>query len=283
MKQTVLLVAFAISTFLVSLWLLVSGLAHSFSGPLFRFSGSSDAPYILLGPLIGVVVGAPLGYLLRDRVLLRSFLVVLPTPILLALPHLLASHVWWPANLWAPSIGIIGTTAMVLSYCGFSYLAHWASMRFKGGRQIDAIIRKNNMNHYSIFKNSSGAVEAVKEGWSWPAFFFTAFWAIAKKMWLIGIGTIVGLVVVLMIYGAALNAAAGAGLLDRLGLGGIIALVVMPQIAVPLILGTIFGKAGNSWREKNLVSRAYTKLATVKAADSQNAVAQLSKTEKIKR
>ena len=47
------------------------------------------------------------------------------------------------------------------------------------------------MKQYKIFENSEGEIEAVKQGWSWPAFFFTSIWALVKRMYLLGIGAFV--------------------------------------------------------------------------------------------
>ena len=47
------------------------------------------------------------------------------------------------------------------------------------------------MKTYKIFKNPTGQYEAVKQGWSWPAFFFAGIWACVKKMWGLGIGIII--------------------------------------------------------------------------------------------
>ena len=42
------------------------------------------------------------------------------------------------------------------------------------------------MKVYKIFKDSIGQYEAVKQGWSWPAFFFEGIWACVKKIWGLG-------------------------------------------------------------------------------------------------
>jgi hypothetical protein len=39
---------------------------------------------------------------------------------------------------------------------------------------------------YDIYEHPIGTIEAVKKGWSWPAFFFTWIWALSKKMYLFG-------------------------------------------------------------------------------------------------
>ncbi len=38
------------------------------------------------------------------------------------------------------------------------------------------------MKEFKIFEYPEGSNEAVKQGWSWPGFFFGPIWAMAKKM-----------------------------------------------------------------------------------------------------
>jgi len=46
------------------------------------------------------------------------------------------------------------------------------------------------MKTYNLYKNSSGQLELVKDGWSWPGFFFTWIWAFIKGMPGLGFGLI---------------------------------------------------------------------------------------------
>lgn len=109
------------------------------------------------------------------------------------------------------------------------------------------------MKQYKVFKHPSGSIEAVKQGLSWPAFFFTCIWAMVKKMWWLGVGVlIVNLVFVFIVKGT----------------GG----VVLIQI-ITAIVSLIFGAKGNSWRVKNLVSRGFEQVDTVTAAKPKSAVA----------
>jgi hypothetical protein len=39
---------------------------------------------------------------------------------------------------------------------------------------------------YDIYEHPIGTIEAVKKGWSWPAFFFIWIWALVKKMYVLG-------------------------------------------------------------------------------------------------
>ena len=59
------------------------------------------------------------------------------------------------------------------------------------------------MKQYKIFKHPSGNSEAVKQGWSWPAFFFSFIWAMVKKQWALGVSVFIGILVFGFIVGAA--------------------------------------------------------------------------------
>lgn len=40
------------------------------------------------------------------------------------------------------------------------------------------------MKPYSIYKNDEGTIKAVKQGFSWPGWFFVWFWCFYKKLYL---------------------------------------------------------------------------------------------------
>jgi len=46
------------------------------------------------------------------------------------------------------------------------------------------------MKSFKIYKDPTDTFEAVKDGWSWPAFFFTWIWAYSKGLYLLCLGTI---------------------------------------------------------------------------------------------
>jgi uncharacterized protein YacL len=93
-----------------------------------------------------------------------------------------------------------------------------------------------HMKQYKVFKHPSETIEAVKIGWSWPAFFFSFIWALVKKMWALGIGLLVLSLIFISMIGP------GADLLINI---------------LSVIVSIIFGIYGNSWLEKNLESRGY--------------------------
>jgi hypothetical protein len=113
------------------------------------------------------------------------------------------------------------------------------------------------MKQYKVFKHPSGTSEAVKQGWSWPAFFFGFIWALVKRMWGLGVGVLIGGLVFGFIVGAFGGGKDGDALIN----------------IVAFIVNVIFGVNGNSWREKNLVSRGFEEVGTLTAANPESAVA----------
>lgn len=90
------------------------------------------------------------------------------------------------------------------------------------------------MKQYKIFRHPTGAQEAVKIGWSWPAAFFTGIWSLIKGLWLVsGVAW-----VLIIVFGVT---------------------VIPPELctAANLIMFIVFGINGNTWRENNLLSKGY--------------------------
>jgi hypothetical protein len=115
------------------------------------------------------------------------------------------------------------------------------------------------MKQYKIFENPEGKIEAVKQGWSWPAFFFTCFWALVKRMYPLGIGVFVAFFLVDLAGGL---------------LGGKTEQIidVLSGIAGFLVIIT-FGEFGYIWRESNLRARGFDDRGIVKGGNPENAVA----------
>ena len=111
------------------------------------------------------------------------------------------------------------------------------------------------MKHYKIFEHPAGNIEAVKLGWSWPAFFFGFLWALAKRMW--GLG---GCLFAAFFFAESFDASV------HEALDGLIT-------AAALVLAFIFGLNGNRWRENNLQSRGYDYKETQTAANPDGATA----------
>jgi hypothetical protein len=113
------------------------------------------------------------------------------------------------------------------------------------------------MKQFKIFKHPSGAIEAVKQGWSWPAFFFGFVWAMMKKMWKLSIGVVLAILVIGFITGIAASEEMGEAILNGIG----------------MTANLMFGVHGNSWREESLIARGFTVKKTISAASAGAAVA----------
>jgi len=114
------------------------------------------------------------------------------------------------------------------------------------------------MRQYKVFVHPAGSVEAVKIGWSWPAFFFSVVWALTKKMWLIA-------------FGGLLIAIACGFSLAFFHLGDDQASLLLDIFG--LIANLIFGAKGNSWRMDKLLERGFDDADTVTAANKDGAIA----------
>ena len=111
------------------------------------------------------------------------------------------------------------------------------------------------MKHYKIFEHPAGNIEAVKLGWSWPAFFFGFLWALAKKMWCWAVVFLPH-----SSFAESFDASADEAL------DGLITVAA-------LVLAFLFGLNGNRWRENNLQSRGYDYKETQTAANPDGATA----------
>ena len=114
------------------------------------------------------------------------------------------------------------------------------------------------MKQYRIYEHPLRTIEAVKCGWSWPAFFFCTLWALFKKLWVLACVVFV----VLFTFGFIV------GLMNMdVGLTNFII------YSVSLVESAIFGVYGNSWRENNLMDRGYEYMQGVEANSADAAIA----------
>jgi uncharacterized RDD family membrane protein YckC len=113
------------------------------------------------------------------------------------------------------------------------------------------------MKQFKIFKSPAGEVQVVKQGFSWPAFFFNVTWAMFAKMWLI----VICVLFFFIILGITIVITTGSVVTET---GGAL---------INFASSIIFGFYGNSWREKNLLSRGFDLKDTVTAANKDGAIA----------
>jgi len=107
------------------------------------------------------------------------------------------------------------------------------------------------VSQFRIYKHPSDQLEAVKEGWSWPAAVFVGFWALYKKIWVIGSAVLV--------FSLLLH-------------------TILPFSNLPFVfdLGSavVFGYFGNGWREASLVDRGFELIDDVSAKTPEGAIAE---------
>jgi hypothetical protein len=103
--------------------------------------------------------------------------------------------------------------------------------------------------NYSILQHPTLGHEAVKNGWSWPAFLFTWIWAFVKRLFLIGW-------IVLLLWMALSS-------------------VPVPEawFVGQLIISIVMGAKGNELRRKRLRASGYEEVATVEATTPERALA----------
>lgn len=124
------------------------------------------------------------------------------------------------------------------------------------------------MNDYKIFKSSSGSYEAVKQGWSWPAFFFDILWALIKQLW--GVAAIIFAITFIIVI---LLTPSLQGLPDE----QIIHIMNNISFIIGMPLRIILGIFGNRLREKSLLKRNYVQVGNISSTSPAKAIEQYLK------
>jgi hypothetical protein len=124
------------------------------------------------------------------------------------------------------------------------------------------------MKSFRVYRHLTQGYEAVKLGFSWPAFFLGVIWMLVKRLW--GVAGLwflayVGLFLLEAVTDAA-SSEPGAQALGYLMLvAGYFALWFVPAFK------------GNSWRVANLAKRGYELVGEVVAETPEAAVAKVTK------
>lgn len=107
------------------------------------------------------------------------------------------------------------------------------------------------MKTFDIYRHYSLGYESIKQGFSWPAFFFGFIWCFVKRMWVIGI--------MLILLNTIINST----------------MIYMPNYVYLLVwiaYGLIMGSVGNYWRSSNLKRRGFKVVNTIKSKNGDNAI-----------
>lgn len=115
------------------------------------------------------------------------------------------------------------------------------------------------MKQFKLYANPQESYEAVKQGWSWPAFFFVWIWALVKKMWVLGF-CVFGVFIAIRVIGTTICADLKQEINTITFIGS-------------LVLSIVFGINGNKWRETNLTHRGFDFKEAVTAANVEGAIA----------
>lgn len=105
------------------------------------------------------------------------------------------------------------------------------------------------MKNFIVYKHPTLGYKAVKQGWSWPAFFFCGIWLAVKGLW-----SHFAVFLLLAIIVAAID----------------------PNIAATLfglIAGFVGGSAGNAWFEKKLIAQGFISVGVFRTQSPEAAIA----------
>ena len=123
-------------------------------------------------------------------------------------------------------------------------------------------MRSNHLKQWKSFriysKPSKKLIAIEQKVWYWPAFFFTWFWSLLNRLWLVSVITIV--IYFALDYFVGLN-------------------VFEPELSNFtllfgwLLISVAFGLSGNEWKGKKLLERGF-KLSTIAAENRKLAILQ---------
>ncbi len=98
-----------------------------------------------------------------------------------------------------------------------------------------------------MYKHPIGKIVAVKNGWSWPAFFFSWIWAFTKKLYVVGILSII-LILVFPFSHPTIN------------------------VILSLLISITLGVIGNETVGGNLLKRGYAPCKSIDAETKEGAI-----------
>ncbi|OCG02282.1 DUF2628 domain-containing protein [Gilliamella sp. wkB112] len=134
------------------------------------------------------------------------------------------------------------------------------------------------MNSYKVFQHPDGRIEAVKLGWSWPAFFFGIIWAIIKRLWGL-VGILCGIAVLLFFISMTFDPISNTGYYSESQIQAAVASELLFNL-ITLVISIILGQKGNKIRETNLTQRGYQLIHTVEAENPDKAIAEAKTSHK---
>lgn len=117
------------------------------------------------------------------------------------------------------------------------------------------------MKTFVLYHHPQLGYEAVKQGFSWPGFWFTWIWAFVKKLPGIGAALLIAVIVLPVLLETREPA--------------LVAVGVMGTFVAVLAVGI----GGNTWRENKLIRRGYKLVDTLQAENPEVAIARMIERE----
>jgi MFS transporter, OFA family, oxalate/formate antiporter len=124
--------------------------------------------------------------------------------------------------------------------------------------------KTRRLKKFKILTHPTGETQAVKQGWSWPAFFFTGIWLLLKRSYFLGIMVIFYQSFLLSIKTVVPTFFV---LIDQIIARFSDTLLFMALASAIFGVNFFLGRYGNYWWEKKLLQRGYTFKETMSAAN----------------
>lgn len=124
-------------------------------------------------------------------------------------------------------------------------------------------MRTGDKQLFTIYEHPTQGFQAVKVGFSWLAFFLTIIWMLVHRLWRL-LAIWIGLYIVVHIAEGFVET------LDDSSLTYLLLLIVVLIGWGALCL--VPGYRGNSWREKDLLSRGYNFIQAIRAESVGDAI-----------
>ncbi|SFH34484.1 Protein of unknown function [Nitrosospira sp. Nsp14] len=123
-------------------------------------------------------------------------------------------------------------------------------------------MRTGNNKLFKIYEHPTERIEAVKVGFSWPAFFLSVIWMMVHRLWY---SAVLWIALYAIVHVAE-------GFVERMEDSSLTFLLLFVVLIAWGALCLVPGLRGNSWREKNLVRRGYSPIQTIRAESSGDAI-----------
>ena len=114
------------------------------------------------------------------------------------------------------------------------------------------------MKYFDVFEHPVRGVQAIKHGFSWPAFFFHVWWALFHRAWLFA----------LLLFALLAGVAVVALISTRES-------AILAWALLPLAVYVFAGLYGNEWRRVNVSKRGFSYVSTEQAETPDAATAQV--------